>query len=200
MKRTLSLLAALLIAIGAGSLGAYAALQPHASGSPKTAVRTSHVLGVASHSRLTSGSGLAPGVQELARNQGINVAALKPVAAANGAHPAHVYAATEGSATCAYLTGGTGAVGGCTRLGTQLLAPRIAIVDRGTYVWGLAAPTVSSIQARIGGRVFVGSVSSGIFTIEIPDGSHGTGPITLAATADGSTTTIALPGIPVPLP
>jgi hypothetical protein len=157
-------------------------------------------MGRAGHSRSTSGSALAPGVEELARNEGLSLAALKQVSVANGAHPARVFAATKGTATCAYLTGGTGAVGGCMRLATDLVAPRIAVVDGGTYVWGLSAPGVSSVQARTGGQTFTGSTSNGIFIVEILDGSHGTDPITLVATANGATSTNTLPGIPTPLP
>jgi hypothetical protein len=200
VRRTLILLGVLLAAIGAGAFGAYGALQAHASAKSLALSRPSHVIGKVGNARSTSDSALAPGVQELARNEGLSLAALKQVSVANGAHPARVFAATKGTATCAYLTGGTGAVGGCMKLAADLLAPRIAVVDGGTYVWGLSAPSVSSVQARTGGQTFTGSTSNGIFTVEILDGSHGTGPITLVATANGSTSTIILPGIPTPLP
>lgn len=200
MKRTLSLLVAVLAAIGAVAYGAYGGLQARASNPSLHASRTAQHAANAWLARAGAGSALAPGVQELARNEGVDLAALKQIAAVHGAHPAAVFAATKGTSTCAYLTGGTGAVGGCMQLGLDLLTPRVAVVDEGTYVWGLAAPSVTSVQSRTDGHVFTGSVANGIFAVEIPDGSHGTGPIDLIATANGSTTTISLPGIPTPLP
>jgi hypothetical protein len=86
------------------------------------------------------------------------------------------------------------------KLDDNLVAPRIAIVDGGTYVWGLAASAVSRIQARTEGQTFTGSVAGGIFTVEISDGSNGTGPIDLQVTSGSATTSISLPGIPKPMP
>lgn len=86
------------------------------------------------------------------------------------------------------------------RLGNDLVAPRIAIVDGGTYVWGLAADNVTGVQARTAGQTSAGSVGDGVFSIEIPDGSHGTGQIDLLVSVGSSTATITLPGIPKPLP
>jgi hypothetical protein len=200
MKRALIFMGALL-AIGASGFGAYGALQADASGASPDAIRANALARNAAQNQLSDGLGLAAGVRELALGEGLSLTALERVAAtAQGEHPAGVFAATKGTSTCAYLTGGRGAVGGCMQLGTELLEPRIAVVDGGTYVWGLAKPSVTSIDARTDGQTFHGSVTNGAFAIEIPDGSHGTGPIDLAVTSNGSTTTIGLPGVPTPLP
>ena len=199
MKPSLILIVGLVVALGAGAFGAYGALRPRASRPP---LRSSDAIQrvAFAHADATAG-GIAPGVQELARNEGFAPAALKRVAVVRGAHLAVVYAVAKGRATCAYLTGGTGGVGGCMQPGSNVLTPRVAIVDGGTYVWGLAAPSVAGVGVDSGGQTFSGSVANGIFAVEIVDGSHGTGPITVTATLDnGSTTNTTLPGIPTPLP
>ena len=124
------------------------------------------------------------------------LASLKQLSVSKGSQPATVWGTEKGSATCAYLTGGNAAIGGCLELGTNL----VAIGDGGTYVWGLAAPTVGSARAEIGGESFTGTVDAGTFIIEIPDGSHGTAPIDLLVSAGSSATMVSLPGIPKPLP
>lgn len=198
MKKTV--VAVVLLAAAISGTTAYFALQALASTSTAAAPRVAHLTARSAHSRFVAGSPLSPGVQELARNEGLPLAALHELAATSGDHPATIFGAGKGNATCAYLSGGNGAVGGCTRLGTDLVAPRLAIVDGGTYVWGLAASEVTKVQARTAGQTFNGSVSGGVFSIEIPDGSHGTGPIDLLVNTRSSTTTISLPGIPKPLP
>ena len=199
MKRTLIFIGASL-AIGTAGFGAYGVLRADASGASPDAARATALARNAAQTRLSVGPGLAAGVRELAQNEGLSLAALERIAETQGEHPAAVYAAGKGTSTCAYLTGGRGAVGGCTQLGTAPLTTRVAIVDGGTYVWGLAKPSVTSVDARTGGQTFRGSVTNGVFVVEITDGSRGTGPIELAVTSNGSITTIELPGIPTPLP
>lgn len=201
MKKILLTIGALIAACAVVALSAYGALQAHASAAP------SHDAPVATRAASKTASGLvggnsalSPGVQELARNEGLDLSTLKQVATAQGQRPAIVFAAPKGTATCAYLTGGTGAVGGCMQLGDSIVAPRIAIVDGGTYVWGLAASTVDRVQAQLGGQTFTGSLVDGIFTIEISNGSNGTGPIDLQVGSGTTTTTVSLAGIPKPLP
>jgi hypothetical protein len=199
MKKTLLIIGALSAACAFAALSAYGALQAHASAAPSHAARTTH-LALMTPRSLAGSSPPSPGVQELARNEGLDLSSLEQVAVARGQRPAMVFAASRGTSTCAYLSGGTGAVGGCMHLGDSIVAPRIAIVDGGTYVWGLAAGTVDRVQAQLGGQTFTGSVADGIFTIEISNGSNGTGPIDLLVTSGSSTTTISLPGIPTPMP
>jgi len=198
MKRAPFVVAFLAAAI-AGTT-AYVALQAHASTSAASAPRVAHSGSAHGESRFRTGSSLSPGVQELARNDGLAMAALHELAGVSGARPAEIFGAAKGDATCAYLTGGSGAVGGCMRLGTELVMPRLAIVDGGTYVWGLAADQVTGVQVRSAGQTFNGSVGAGAFSIEIPDGSHGTSPIDLIVATGSSATTIPLPGVPKPLP
>ncbi len=199
MKKTLLMVGALIAACAVAALSAYGALQAHASAAPSRAAGATHPASKTASGRVGANPALSPGVQELARNKGLGLSTLKQVAIARGQHPAVVFAASRGTSTCAYLTGGTGAVGGCMQLGDSIVAPRIAIVDGGTYIWGLAASTVDRIQAQLSGQTFTGSLADGIFTVEISDGSNGTGPIDLLVTAGTSTTTITLPGIPKPL-
>lgn len=200
MKKTIFMIGALIAACAAAALSAYGALQAHASGAPSPTVGATYPASQTASARAGAHSAVSPGVQELARNEGLDPSSLKQVAIARGQQPAVVFAASKGSSTCAYLTGGTGAVGGCMQLGDNLVAPRVAIVDGGTYVWGLAASNVDRVQAQLGRQTFTGSVAGGIFTIEIANGSNGTGPIDLLASSGTSTTTITLPGIPKPLP
>lgn len=195
MKKALFAVALLAAAI-AGTTS-YFALQAHASTEAASTPSVSALPAQAGHS---PESALSSGVQELARNEGLAIAALRKLAATSGGRPATILGARKGSATCAYLTGGNGAVGGCMRLGNELVAPRIAIVDGGTYVWGLAASNVTGIQARTASQTSTGYVGDGVFSIEIPDGSHGTDQIDLLVSVGSSTTKITLPGIPKPLP
>ena len=200
MKKTLLMIGALIAACAAAALSAYGALQAHASGAPSPTVGATYPASQTASARVGAHSAVSPGVQELARNEGLDLSSLKQVATVRGQRPAIVFAASRGTSTCAYLTGGTGAVGGCMQLGDSIVAPRIAVVDGGTYVWGLAAGTVNGVQAQLGGQTFTGSVADGIFTIEISNGSNGTGPIDLQVTSGTSKTVISLPGIPKPLP
>lgn len=200
MRKTVLTIGALIAACAAAALSAYGALQAHASAAPSRAAEATHPASQTASDWVGANPALSSGVQELARNEGLDPSSLKQVAIARGQHPATVFAASKGTSTCAYLTGGTGAVGGCMQLGDNLVAPRIAIVDGGTYVWGLAASNLDRVQAQLGGHTFTGSVTGGIFTIEIANGSNGTGPIDLLASSGASTTTITLPGIPKPLP
>jgi hypothetical protein len=200
MKKRFPMIGALTAACAVAALSAYGALQAHASAAPSRAAELTHSTSKTQRGRLAASSALSPGVRELARNEGLDLSLLKQVAVARGQRPAMVFAASKGTSTCAYLTGGTGAVGGCMKLDDNLVAPRIAIVDGGTYVWGLAASAVSRIQARTEGQTFTGSVAGGIFTVEISDGSNGTGPIDLQVTSGSATTSISLPGIPKPMP
>jgi hypothetical protein len=78
------------------------------------------------------------------------------------------------------------------------IAPRISVVDGVTYVWGLVAGSVTAVQAHLGDRSFAGSVDQGIFAIEIPNASHGTGPIDVIVNGTPSTV-VHLPGVPTPL-
>lgn len=200
MKKTLIIIGALLAgACGVAALSAYGARQAHAT--PSSAARVTHSAAKMARSiRLGAPSVPSPGVQQLARNEGLASSELHEIAATSGAKPAAIFGAAKGTATCAYLTGGNGAVGGCMHLGTDLVVPRTAIVDGGTYIWGLAAKDVTGVHARIGGQTFDGSVNNGVFTIEIGDGSHGTPSIDLLVNTGTSTRTISLPGIPTPLP
>jgi hypothetical protein len=200
MKKTLLMIGALIAACAVAALSAYGALQAQASAAPSHAAGATHPASKTARGLVGGNSALSPGVQELARNEGLGLSALKQVAIARGQHPAVVFAASKGTSTCAYLTGGTGAVGGCMHLGDNLVAPRIAIVDGGTYLWGLAAGTVDRVQAQLSGQTFTGALADGIFTVEISDGSNGTGPIDLLVTSGTSTTTISLPGIPKAMP
>lgn len=197
-KGTLTILA--LAAISA--LAAHGALQARASITPRSPAAGVARSGAKTGVRpLAAASALTPpGVEELARNQGLDLASLRQLAVTQGPRPATVVGASKGVSTCAYLTGGAGAVGGCMQLGGNLITPRIAIIDGGTYVWGLAASSVDRVQARTGGQIFAGSIDGGIFTVEVSDGANGSGPIDLLVTSGAATTAITLPGIPKPLP
>lgn len=199
MKKTLIIICALTGACAVAALSAFGARQGHAT--PSRAAQVTHASAkVARSIRLGAPSVPSQGVQELARDEGLAVGELREIAATSGAKPAAIFGAAKGTATCAYLTGGTGAVGGCMHLGTDLVVPRTAIVDGGTYIWGIAAEDVTGVQARVGGQAFHGSVNNGVFSVEIGDGSHGTPSIDLLVNTGTSTTTISLPGIPTPLP
>ncbi|HEX6763588.1 MAG TPA: hypothetical protein VF094_12390 [Gaiellaceae bacterium] len=200
MKKYLVTVCAVIAAGAIATLSAYGARHARAAdiGSARAVVSHPSAKGEATH--LAVAPALSAGVQELAGDEGLAPSSLKELAVAHGDRPATVFGTSKGTSTCAYLTGGTGAVGGCMQLGANMIAPRIGIVDGGTYVWGLAANSVDRVQARTGGQTFAGSITGGIFTIEISNGSNGTGPIDLLVTSGSSTTTITLPGVPKPIP
>jgi hypothetical protein len=191
-KAIVSVIAALVVAVTA--LSAYAAIDTRHA----TRARGSRPDATSVRQASSGGYAFGAGVAELARNQGLDLASLKQLATSRGAHPASVWGTTSGTSTCAYLTGGTAAIGGCMHLGANLVVPRLGIVDGGTYVWGLAAPGVSGVQAHVGRETLTGSIAGGLFVLEIPDGSHGTASVDLVVTAGSSSTTISLPGIPAP--
>lgn len=141
---------------------------------------------------------VSKGARELARHEGIPSTALKRLTTTSGLNPAAVFGAKKSGAMCAYITRGNGAAGGCMRLANSLVIPRVSIIDGGTYVWGLVDGSVSSVDASTEGRQFSGSISNGLFVIELPDGSHGSGPIELYVTSSGKQTAVHLPGIPTP--
>ena len=85
------------------------------------------------------------------------------------------------------------------QLDGALVTPRVSIVDGATYAWGLAAANVSSVSAQVDGQQATGTVSNGIFSVALPDGAHGTGPISLSVGAGNATATVNLPGIPKPV-
>jgi hypothetical protein len=133
MKRTL---AVLLVAAAAavGVVSAHGALRhPQSANSARASVKS-----VRQSARTAFNSAFAPGVIELAQNERLAVSSLKTAAASGRAS---IVAGQKGDSTCIYLTGGTHAVGGCAQLNGKALAPRIGIVDGGTYAWGLAAPS-----------------------------------------------------------
>jgi hypothetical protein len=138
------------------------------------------------------------GALELAAAAGLKAASLRRLTVAEGTHPAVVLGASQGDRTCAYLSRGGGAVGGCMKLDGAVVAPRISVVDGVTYVWGLAAASVTAVHARVADDTFAGSVDRGIFTIEIPNASHGAGPIDLIIDNPGAAV-LHLPGVPTPL-
>jgi hypothetical protein len=190
MKRTL----AVLLVAGAATVGvvsAHGALRhPQSANANRTSASA-----VRHTARTKLTSTFAPGVVELAQNEGLSLSSLTTAATAG---QASVVAGQQGNSTCIYLTGGTHAVGGCAQLSGKALAPRIGIVDGGTYAWGLADSRVSGVTVSVNGRSYPAVVRNGVFIAAIPDGSHGSGPIEITADFNNSTQTFSFPGIPVP--
>lgn len=191
MKRTIALLLVAAAVVG-GAVSAHAALQG------KTSHQLRHSSGTTRHTaKHVSTSGIPAGVAELAQNDGV---ALGSLTKALSSDQGSIYSANKGDTTCIYLSGGNHAVGGCTALDGNSLAPRIGIVDGGTYAWGLADPQVTGVTTAVDGGSYAGAVGNGVFLVSLPDASHGSGSIRIVSQTENSSETFNFPGVPTPLP
>ena len=123
MKKTIFMIGALIAACAAAALSTYGALQAHASGAPSPTVGATYPASQTASARAGAHSAVSPGVQELARNEGLDLSSLKQVATVRGQRPAIVFAASKGTSTCAYLTGGTEASAAACSSATALSHP-----------------------------------------------------------------------------
>lgn len=190
MKRAVVSTAILSLALTVAAVAAYSAFARTAKPSAIVKMHTVAAPRVA---------GVAPGVAELARRDGLAPGSLHTLATTTGADPAEIVGAVKGDSTCAYLTRGGAAAGGCQALDGQRVAPQVTIVDGKTYVWGLVASGVSSVAARVDGQGVSAEVGNGLFSAELPEGAHGTGPIALSVEGSDGPSTVTLPGIPAPI-